>query len=194
MINSCFDNLDLEIVLEQYGHRIDIVKCFEHEQYMPNITYIVNSDSKNDILDHFIPFIESLVLFKYFNERVKILLYKNEKGHDGQLDSNETIKLIKNHFKPDVSEMECHQLKNEEYENKIKSLEKDSKSLKKQLEIIANTNSYKLAYTLNKISQELLKGNKNDKKTFLKWIYNKLMNREYEQNFEYNPLMELAKK
>ncbi|WP_156096049.1 glycosyl transferase family 2 [Methanobacterium sp. SMA-27] len=148
MINSCFDNLDLETVLEQYGHRIDIVKCFEHQQYMPNLTYIVNSDSKNDILNHFIPFIESLVLFKYFNERVKILLYKNEKGHDGQLDPNETIKLIKNHFieKNDISN-----------KKQLNIAEKDPKHINKQLQNNTNKKPNKITYMLQRFSHEFLK-------------------------------------
>lgn len=102
MIDSCFDNLSLETVLTHYSHRFDIVELFRLENYMPRITYIVNIYSVNaDITNQLVPFITKLASFEEFNDQVNILLYRNEEGHNGQLDTGETIKLIKNHFKQD---------------------------------------------------------------------------------------------
>ena len=183
IMNACFDNLDPEIISRQYEHRFDIVEMFEREKYMPNLTYLVNVNSEIDMIDQFIPFMKRLKSINHFDDQINILLYSNEDGHNGVFDKEKSISMIKNHFKTDAFEIDCQRLINMKYENKIKSLEKDSKIMKTQLDLITNTNSYKFAYFLNKISQELLKGNKNDKKNFLKGIYNKLTKRKYEQNF-----------
>jgi len=94
------------------------------------------------------------------------------------LDKEETIKLLKNHF-------------NSDNVNKIMSLEKNTKYMKTQLEIIAKTKPYRIAYALHRFSQEFLKG---DKKEFLKWIYGKITKKDSGSEFRYNPLMELVKK
>ena len=96
MIEKCFENMDLETILKEYGCRFDVIELFKCEKYMPQITYIVNIDSKDDILNHFTHFINSLASFEYFDEQVNILIYQDERGHDGIYDTNH--KMIKNHF------------------------------------------------------------------------------------------------
>jgi hypothetical protein len=98
MIEKCFENMDLETILKEYGCRFDVIELFKCEKYMPKITYIVNIDSKDDILNHFTHFINSLASFEYFDEQVNILIYQDERGHDGIYDTQKTIKMIKNHF------------------------------------------------------------------------------------------------
>lgn len=98
MIEKCFENMDLETILKEYGYRFDVIELFKCEKYMPKITYIVNIDSKDDILNHFTHFINSLASFEYFDEQVNILIYQDERGHDGIYDTQKTIKMIKNHF------------------------------------------------------------------------------------------------
>lgn len=98
MIEKCFDNMDLETILKEYNYRFDVIEFFKREKYMPPITYIVNINSKDDILIHFNHFINSLASFEYFNEQVNIVIYQDENGHDGIYSKQKTIKMIKNHF------------------------------------------------------------------------------------------------
>ena len=181
IVKSCFDNLDLETILAQYSHRFDVVEMFKREKYMPDITYAANVNSKVDLDDQLIPFINSIASLENFDYRVKMILYQNDNGHVGVLNKKETLKLIKNHFKQDNLD-------------KIKSLEKNSNHMKAQLKLIANTKPYRIAYALRRFSQEFLKGDNKSKKDFLKWIYHKITKKDYESDHKYNPIMEIVKK
>lgn len=97
MISVCFDELDLDSILELYGYRFDVIKYFKKENYVPPITYIVNMGEKKDIINHLLPFIEGLKTFN-MNKQVNIVLYYNDEGHNGILSPKEVTKLIKNHF------------------------------------------------------------------------------------------------
>jgi hypothetical protein len=98
VINFCFDDLDSETILTKYGYRFNVIELFNREKYMPPITYLINIDSKLDTQYQLIPFINSLNSFKYFNP-FNILVYQNDNEHNGLLNMDETIKLIKNHFR-----------------------------------------------------------------------------------------------
>ncbi len=88
----------------------------------------------------------------------------------------------------------CLQKKQKYSISKIKALKNNRIYINKNLEIIANTKPYRIAYTLRRFSIEFLRGNKNDKKEFLKWIFSKLTRKESGLEFKYNPIMELIKK
>jgi len=178
ILSRCFDNLGVEDILKKHKHRIDVVEMFKHENYMPKLTYIVNINSEVDFNGQFIPFINNLAALKNFDYRVKMLLYQNDNGHVGILDKIETIRIIENHFKKKEG-FKSHE--NLEY-------------IKKQLENIAKTKPYRIAYILRRFSHEFIKGNKNDKKEFLKWIYCNLTKKPSKSGFKYNPLMELVTK
>lgn len=119
---TCFDNLDSETMLSRYGHRIDVIETFKYENYVPYITYIVNLNSEVDILDQFIPFINKLASLDEFNDQLKVLFYRNEDGHNGVIDKEKTIKLIKDHFKSaseSIIENKDYLSSKKLYENKI---------------------------------------------------------------------------
>ena len=88
----------------------------------------------------------------------------------------------------------CLQKKQNYYVSKIKTLDNNIIYINQNLEIIANTKPYRIAYTLCRFSIEFLRGNKNDKKEFLKWIFSKFTKKESGLEFKYNPIMELIKK
>lgn len=207
MIDSCFDNSELESILTQYTSRFDVVAVFKHEQHMPPITYIVNTDSENDIYNQLIPFINSLSSFEHFN-MVNIILYQDEQGHGGVLDKQETIKLIKNHFNENNESLIKHQIyslrnqlnakendiiiKKEKYEKlkcRYELLEEDLIRNSKQLKKIANTKPYRFAYLLRRFSHEFLMGDMSNKKCFLRWLFCKLIKKESGLEFRYNPLI-----
>lgn len=178
ILSRCFDNLELESILKEYKHRFDVLEMFKHENYMPQLTYIVNINSEVDFNGQFLPFINKLASLENFDYRVKMLLYPNDNGHVGILDKTETIQIVEKHFNT---------------KDTIKSHRK-LEYTKKQLENIAKTKPYRLAYILRRFSQEFIRGNQNDKKEFLKWIYFKITKKPSHYPSKHNPLIELVKK
>jgi hypothetical protein len=98
MINSCFDNLELKTILTEYKYRFDVIELFKLKENVPHITYLVNKNSKEDLTNQLIPFINGLASLEHFNDQLNILLYSAENGHDGVVGKTETIKLIKKNF------------------------------------------------------------------------------------------------
>jgi poly(ribitol-phosphate) beta-N-acetylglucosaminyltransferase len=98
MMEACFDNSDLDTVLNEYGHRFDAIRMFKREGYIPPINYLINIDSKADVINQLMPFINSLLSFDNFNHQMKVLSYPNPEGHNGLLEKEDTLQLIKNHF------------------------------------------------------------------------------------------------
>jgi len=85
----------------------------------------------------------------------------------------------------------CLMKKQKEYQHKSP---KDKKIIRKELESLANTKPYRVAYFMRRFSHEFLKGDKKDRKDFLRWICCKILRKESGLESKYNYLMELAKK
>ncbi|ADZ09162.1 hypothetical protein Metbo_0913 [Methanobacterium lacus] len=193
VLNVCFDKLDYDTALKEYGCRLDVFELFKHEKYIPNFTYVINVNSEIDFHRNLLPFLDRLNKSEYFHDQIQIILYSSENGHDGVLDKEKTVKLIKNHFN---LQNEClTQNKNviETYETTIKSLEDDLNDINMQLKIIAKTKSFRIAYLLHRIHNQFIKGNNKDKKEFLDWMYNKFTKKNSKQPTKYNPLNNLIK-
>ncbi len=89
---------------------------------------------------------------------------------------------------------DCIQKKQDNKISQIRSLEEESEITKIELENIANTKPYRIAYLLRRFSLEFKNGNIDDKKSFINWLYCKLARKENKSKHKYNPLWELAKK
>lgn len=99
VLNVCFENLDKETVLKQYGYRVNAIELFKLEKYVPPMTYIVNVKSEFDLEKQLIPFMTKLSALEFFKDNVTIILYASEDGHNGVMDKDQTINLIKSHFR-----------------------------------------------------------------------------------------------
>lgn len=99
MLEVCFDDPNLETILPKNEHRFNILKTFEHEKNIPNMTYVVNMDSESDVKNQLLPFITGISTLGYLDDQVEIKLYSDENGHSGVLGKKETIDMLKNHFK-----------------------------------------------------------------------------------------------
>ncbi len=176
MIQSCFDNQDLDSILDEYGYRFDVVEVFKRENHMPHMIYLINSNSKTDIKDQLLPFINRLDSFTEFDDQLDLLVYHAEGGHQGVYDSDKTITLLKNHFK--------------EY----KLTTRETLKVKKELLSIANTRSYRMAYFLHRFNHEFLKGKNGERKDFLRWLANKLVGKKSGLEYKHNPLLGLVYK
>ena len=98
IINVCFDNLDINFVLNKYKYRFSVIELFKRENYVPLIKYLININSKVDLVDQFIPFINELASFEKLDNDLIILAYSSENGHNGVLSPEDTIAMIKEHF------------------------------------------------------------------------------------------------
>jgi hypothetical protein len=124
MIDTCFDQYDLEKIEWKYNYRFDIIEMIKKHQYIPNITYLINILSEDDIKNHFRPFIKELQSLDYFDSQLTIILYANSNGHNGVLKKEDTIELIQGHFLR----------KSVTYSN-LKNIMEQNKSFKKELDI-----------------------------------------------------------
>lgn len=100
MLKVCFDETDLEL-LDKNEHRFNAIKTFEQEEYIPDLTYIVNMYSLADVKNQLIPFLNGISKMAYLDDQVTIKLYSDESGHSGVLGKKETIDMLKDHFRKD---------------------------------------------------------------------------------------------
>ena len=105
MINACFDDPQADTILTEYGYRFDVIELFKKKNHLPEITYAVNINSEFDVKYQLIPFIESLASFENFDDHIKVVLYSSDDGHQGVLDKEETVELIKNHFEDESDQI-----------------------------------------------------------------------------------------
>ncbi|MDD1774183.1 MAG: hypothetical protein LUQ24_01485 [Methanobacterium sp.] len=122
-------------------------------------------------------------------DRLKQEKFKLEQDKQSCKDNIKDYKIQTNYYKENLN---CLQKKREEKLTHIRELEEDIQIMKKQVENIANTKPYRIAYLLRRFTLEFKKGNTQDKKNFIKWLLNRSPGREVEH--KYNPLMEIAKK
>jgi hypothetical protein len=83
------------------------------------------------------------------------------------------------------------EISNERNKNK-NSEDNNLESLKKSISEVANTKSYRFAYFLNRTRNSFIKGNKEERKIYLKWIYLKLFRRNNPYNKRNNPLFSIV--
>jgi chromosome segregation ATPase len=122
-------------------------------------------------------------------DRIKQDKIKLEQDNRSCNDHLKDYKIQANYYKENLN---CIQKKRDEKLAQIRELEEDIQIMKKQVENIANTKPYRIAYLLRRFILEFIKGNIQDKKNFIKWLLNRSPRKETEH--KYNPLMEIAKK
>ena len=157
--------MDKDEIIEKIKHRLDVIELFKKENYAPFITYYVNSESKWDIKCHGIPFLKKIYKLKQFNG-VNVVYYREiKKVPHEPMNSNKTIKLIKEYCKnylyntkDDVKTTENQNIYIEgNYISKVqkqnKKLKKKNKKLKKENEDMLNSTSWKITSPLRKIKR-----------------------------------------
>ena len=85
-----FPNLSKEEIINLIDYRLNTIKLFVKEQYVPPITYYVNVLSHHDIHNHCIPFIKEICNLEYFEDNFQINFYKEiKKRPHSSLSTNE---------------------------------------------------------------------------------------------------------
>ena len=94
---ASFGELSDEIIFNEYGYRLDVLKMFKKQEYIPRIRYYVNINSDTDINDHCMPFIKGLEELHYYTEenKIEIIIYSGDSGHH-PMNNADTIENIRN--------------------------------------------------------------------------------------------------
>ncbi len=151
-------NLSEEELLDKLKHRIDLIELFKYKNYIPDITYYVNSYSKAD-LERCNGFVNNVISLQKDNTLDVHYYYEEDpesEGH-GPMDFGKTLNTIKTFNNPKYEESieENNILKQRVKE--LKKITKKNKKLKKQLKQIKNSKSWKLTEPLRKLKQLLKK-------------------------------------
>ena len=173
MVNPVFDvlydsfvGMDKDEIIEEIKHRLDLIELFKKENYAPFITYYVNSESEWDIKLHGMPFLKEIYKLKQFNGLDVIYYREIKKVPHEPMDSNKTIKVIKEYCKnylynstDDVKTTENQNIYIEgkyisELQEQNKKLKKKNKKLKKENEELLNSSSWKITSPLRKIKRK----------------------------------------
>ena len=139
-----FPDMTRSEIEEHLKCRLNTIELFKKENYIPNITYYVNSASNIDIYDHCIPFIEDLKELPQFDNYFTTHFYKEVKK-DTHLprETDETIKFLREYIKEHLyNEKESYE--NTLENNLIKSnerLTKENKELLSKIDSLEKTNS-----------------------------------------------------
>ena len=151
-----FPDLSRSQIEDHLKYRLDVIELFKRENYVPNITYYVNTASDIDIYDHCIPFIEELKELPQFNNYLTIYFYKEvkEKTHF-PMETNATVKFIMEYVKQYLYNEE------ESFDNNL-----ENNLIKSTERITKENDSHKLKISsLEKENEELLSKNNSLEKT-----------------------------
>ena len=173
-----------------------------------------NENLKNELKTHDIP-PYSIVHPKLYSDKIKELIAAQSQAEllsnelvfsqsQAELLSNELVvaqsqaELLNN-----VSQRNAELLNNELFvlrnelivaQNQTKSVNQQLNSFKKELRKIANTKPYRLAYFIHRFKFEFLIGNNQNKRSFINWLFKKIVRRPNDRDYTLNPLVGLVKR
>ncbi len=124
--------------------RLNMIELFKKENYIPNITYYLNSESKIDFNDHFLPFVDELKELPQFDKYFTVYFYKQTEGKPhNPIDNEENIRILREYMKEYLyNEKESHD--NALENNLIKSnesLTKQNRALLSKIDSLQKTNN-----------------------------------------------------
>lgn len=97
LINSNFSGLSEHKIHSMYSERFNIIEQMHLKKYIPNIVYLLNRDSPEDVELQF-KYMEEYIKTRSQEEkeRVEYILYSNPDGHNGMYGREKTALLINN--------------------------------------------------------------------------------------------------
>ncbi|KAF5083924.1 hypothetical protein DSECCO2_82850 [anaerobic digester metagenome] len=117
-------------------------------------------------------------LFKELNEEISFLKKRNR-------DLN--VKIFRYSYRISSLNTKILSLRNDNNLNNNTRLE----TTKKLISEVSNMKSYRLAYFLNRTKNGLIKGSKEERKIYLKWVYLKLFRKKNPYDKRNNPLFNI---
>lgn len=76
-LKKSFKDLSRQEIADLVDYRINLVELFKRQEYIPQISYYVNSDSKRDIYNQCIPFIDEISELDFFDNDLDVHFYKD---------------------------------------------------------------------------------------------------------------------
>lgn len=95
-----FDETNDNKILNQIQHRLSLVDLFEKMEYIPEISYLVNTNSERDMKERCEPFVNNLVYSSLLENNLNVYYYSDDNdnwGGRGPLNTNATVKFIRNY-------------------------------------------------------------------------------------------------
>lgn len=102
-LKNQFPNLSKSDIAEKFKYRLNVVELFKKENYMPSITYYVNTESVTDMYNQCLPFLNEVPNLPCFNGNLDVKFYKEEKEFPHlPMDNERTIEIIKEYSKTNL--------------------------------------------------------------------------------------------
>lgn len=103
VLKKDFPDLSQEEIMDIVDYRINAVDLFKRENYIPDITYYVNTASAPDLERHCIPFINDIKELDCFDDQLTVHFYKEvkDKPH-GPLPNDKSIEIIRSFAKDNL--------------------------------------------------------------------------------------------
>lgn len=134
--------------------------------------------------------IEFEKIVEYYKSNINELIEQKDRlilSHEEEIrEAENKIKLIVEE-KKNISE----QYK-KEITSSLNGYVKKLDAVKEQIQKVANTRPYRLAYFIRRTKFQFLKGSKIDKAKFINWMFSKLKRKQAKPDSEYNPLFSIS--
>ena len=146
VLRKSFTNMSDEEIIDTINYRLNVLELFKRESYIPKIEYYINSESKSDIYNQCIPFLDGLSDLDFSDKDINIHFYKYiyDLPHN-PLPEDKIIPIIKSVMNGEFKSDDYERLKNELNEEK---------SIKNEL---LSSSSWKLTSPLRKIKHLIKK-------------------------------------
>lgn len=95
ILHYSFKDYSDEEIYNEIKYRLTCIELFKKVKYVPEITCYTNIDSRTDIYNQCLPFIDELLKLPFFKNKFNIYLYRDENGHH-PMDTIKTKNIIKN--------------------------------------------------------------------------------------------------
>lgn len=79
ILKNEFPDLSESEIQDNLKYRLNVVELFKKENYIPPITYYINTESEVDLTRHCIPFVNDIKELSCFNDELTICFYKEER-------------------------------------------------------------------------------------------------------------------
>jgi DNA polymerase III delta prime subunit len=130
------------------------VKLFKRENYIPPIIYYVNANSKVDIIDQCVPFINDLEKLDYSDNDIEIIVYHDENGHQSRISYEEAYPLLQM-----VLKRKAYRYFNKSPfpDKKIEEISRENHELKNELDNLKSKKIFKLDNKLQNLKKKLFR-------------------------------------
>lgn len=151
LFNYIYPNNTTQYALNIFPERVDAIKFYKKQNYIPEIIYYQNIACINDVNKQLIPFINKLRTLdeKAYVEKITLKLYANKEQNHSPLPMVETVNIIKKSINVETIYEKKLQIKSNDWNEFLRS--EDYSIFKYDAEIYGKSVSYKYKIKLDNI-------------------------------------------